>query len=125
MDIIEEHCESYVTMKKQTSKELVFHDLLIDFESRSVRHGEKDIYLTYVEFEILSLLAKNAGKVFSKEQIYDLVWKEPYTGDYNVVMSHIRNIREKVEDNPSRPFYIQTVWGAGYRFNKNCRSNKK
>ena len=61
-------------------------------------------------------------KVFSKEQIYDRVWKEPYFGDYNIVMSHIRNLREKIEDNPSKPIYIQTIWGVGYRFNKNLSS---
>lgn len=70
----------------------------------------------------LLLLAQNAGIVFSKEQIYDCVWKEPYFGDYNIVMSHIRNLREKIEDNPSKPMYIQTVWGVGYRFNKNLSS---
>ena len=70
-------------------------------------------------FEILYLLAGSPGRVFSKEQIYDLVWEEPYFGDYNIVMSHIRNIREKIGDNPSKPIYIQTVWGVGYRFNKN------
>ena len=59
--------------------------------------------------EILYLLANNPGRVFSKEQIYDIVWKESYSGDYNIVMSHIRNIREKIEDNPSKPIYIQTV----------------
>ena len=75
----------------------------------------------HTEFEILLLLAQNAGIVFSKEQIYDSVWEEPYFGDYNIVMSHIRNIREKIEDNPSKPIYIQTVWGVGYRFNKNGR----
>lgn len=53
--------------------------------------------------------------MFSKEQIYDVVWKEPYSGDYNIVMSHIR---EKIEDDPSHLVYIQTVWGVGYRFNK-------
>ena len=74
--------------------------------------------MTYTEFEILLLSAQNAGIVFSKEQIYDRVWKEPYYGDYNIVMSHIRNIREKIEDNPSKPVYIQTVWGVGYRFNQ-------
>ena len=74
--------------------------------------------LTFIEFEILCLLASNPGRVFSKEQIYDIVWNEPYYGDYNIVMSHIRNIREKIEDNPSEPIYIQTVWGIGYRFNQ-------
>ena len=68
---------------------------------------------------IFKLLAKHPGIVFSKEQIYDIVWKESYSGDYNIVMSHVRNIREKIEDNPSKPIYIQTVWGVGYRFNKN------
>ena len=89
----------------------------------------KYIFLNFVSFynglnsnEILLLLAQNAGMVFSKEKIYNLVWKEPYFGDYNIVMSHIRNLRGKIEDNPSKPIYIQTVWGVGYRFNKNLSS---
>ena len=69
------------------------------------------------QFEILQLLAKNPGRVFPKEQIYDMVWHEPYAGDYNIVMSHISHIREKIEDDPAHPFYIQTVWGVGYKFN--------
>ena len=98
---------------------LQFEGLCIDKYKRNVVREENEIVLTYTEFEILLLLAQNAGVVFSKEQIYDTVWKEPYFGDYNIVMSHIRNIREKIEDNPSKPIYIQTVWGVGYRFNKN------
>lgn len=89
----------------------------------------KYIFLNFVSFynglnsnEILLLLAQNAGMVFSKEKIYNIVWKEPYFGDYNIVMSHISNLREKIEDNPSKPIYIQTVWGVGYRFNKNLSS---
>ena len=99
--------------------ELSFKGLYIDQYKRIVVREDNEIELTYTEFEILLLLAQNAGVVFSKEQIYDIVWKEPYFGDYNIVMSHIRNIREKIEDNPSKPIYIQTVWGVGYRFNKN------
>ena len=98
---------------------LQFEGLCIDKYKRNVVREENEIELTYTEFEILLLLAQNAGVVFSKEQIYDTVWKEPYFGDYNIVMSHIRTIREKIEDNPSKPIYIQTVWGVGYRFNKN------
>ena len=98
---------------------LQFEGLCIDKYKRNVVREENEIELTYTEFEILLLLAQNAGVVFSKEQIYDTVWEEPYFGDYNIVMSHIRNIREKIEDNPSKPIYIQTVWGVGYRFNKN------
>lgn len=100
-------------------KKLHFEGLCIDKYKRIVVRDENEIELTYTEFEILLLLAQNAGIVFSKEQIYNNVWKEPYFGDYNIVMSHIRNIREKIEDNPSKPIYIQTVWGVGYRFNKN------
>lgn len=98
--------------------ELCFEGLYIDKCKRIVVRKENEIDLTYTEFEILLLLAQNAGIVFSKEQIYDRVWKEQYYGDYNIVMSHIHNIREKIEDNPSKPVYIQTVWGVGYRFNQ-------
>ena len=98
--------------------ELCFEGLYIDKRKRIVVRKKNEIDLTYTEFEILLLLAQNAGIVFGKEQIYDRVWKEPYYGDYNIVMSYIRNIREKIEDNPSKPVYIQTVWGVGYRFNQ-------
>ena len=97
---------------------LRFNGLEIDDMNRSVRKQKQDIDLTFTEFEILYLLANNLGRVFSKEQIYDIVWEESYSGDYNIIMSHIRNIREKIEDNPSKPIYIQTVWGVGYRFNQ-------
>ena len=92
--------------------ELYFDNLSISPDKREVTRNNRKIKLTFTEFEILFLLAQNPGKVFSKEQIYDIVWKEPYFGDYNIVMSHIRNIREKIEDNLSNPIYIQTVWGA-------------
>ena len=91
-------------------------------ERHQVFLNEQEVELTGKEFQILMLLARNRGRVFSKEQIYDIVWEEPYSGDYNIVMSHIHNIREKIEDNPSKPVYIQTVWGVGYRFNKNLSS---
>lgn len=97
---------------------LRFNGLEIDDINRSVRKQKQDIDLTFTEFEILYLLSNNLGRVFGKEQIYDIVWKESYAGDYNIVMSHIRNIREKIEDNPSKPVCIQTVWGVGYRFNQ-------
>ena len=103
-------------------EELSFKGLYIDKYKRIVVREDDEIDLTYTEFEILLFLAQNAGMIFSKEQIYNSVWKEPYFGDYNIVMSHIRNIREKIEDNPSKPVYIQTVWGVGYRFNKNLSS---
>ena len=97
--------------------EVQYNDILISFATREVFRHKQKVNLTFTEFEILHLLARNRGRVFGKEQIYDLVWKEPYFGDYNIVMSHIRNIRENIEDDPGKPVYIQTVWGVGYRFN--------
>lgn len=109
-------------VEAKTYTRLVFEGIEIDVSKRLVYRDKREINVTCIEFEILYLLARNPGRVFSKEQIYDFVWKESYSGDYNIVMSHIRNIREMIEDNPSKPVYIQTVWGAGYRFNKNLSS---
>ena len=112
--------ENKTQLKEEIACEkLAFAGMEIDASKRLVYRGEKEVNITFTEFEILHLLARNPGRVFSKEQIYNSVWKEPYFGDYNIVMSHIRNIREKIEDNPNKPIYIQTVWGVGYRFNKN------
>ena len=99
-----------------------YGELEVDLSRRTLLKRKIEIELTFTEFEIFILLAESPGRVFSKESIYDKVWKEPYLGDYNIVMSHIRNIREKIEDNPSKPIYIQTVWGVGYRFNQNLSS---
>ena len=109
---------------ENVKKNLSFNGLEIDDINRSVRRQKQEIDLTFTEFEIFYLLANNPGRVFSKEQIYGIVWKESYFGDYNIVMSHIRNIREKIEDNPSNPIYIQTVWGVGYRFNQTLQIRK-
>ena len=108
--------EEIIQMSGLNNHLLNFKGLKIDEVQRVIIRENQEIELTYTEFEIFKLLAKHPGIVFSKEQIYDIVWKESYSGDYNIVMSHIR---EKIEDNPSKPIYIQTVWGVGYRFNKN------
>ena len=89
-------------MKNKNLRDDYFESNLQQFQVWwEVVRENNEIELTYTEFEILLLLAQNIGKVFSKEQIYDRVWKEPYFGDYNIVMSHIRNLREKIEDNPT------------------------
>ena len=111
--------EEVIQMSGLNNHLLNFKGLMIDEVQRVIIRESQEIELTYTEFEILKLLAEHPGIVFSTEQIYDIVWKEAYSGDYNIVMSHIRTIREKIEDNPSKPIYIQTVWGVGYRFNKN------
>ena len=115
--------ENKTQLKEEIACEkLAFAGMEIDASKRLVYRGEKEVNITFTEFEILHLLARNPGRVFSKEQIYDIVWNEPYSGDYNIVMTHIHHIRTKLEDDPTHPFYIQTVWGVGYRFNKNASS---
>lgn len=73
------------------------------------------IELTAKEFEILKLLMKNPQKVYTKEQIYSLIWKDVYVGDENAVNVHISRLRGKIEDNPRNPKYVITVWGIGYK----------
>ena len=101
---------------------LSYGDIVILLDKRELFRKQERIDLSFIEFEILHLLMRSPGRVFSKEQIYDIIWNEPYSGDYNVVMRHICNIREKIEDDPGHPVYIQTVRGVGYRFNGNLGS---
>ena len=101
---------------------LSYGDIVILLDKRELFRKQEKIDLSFIEFEILHLLMRSPGRVFSKEQIYDIIWNEPYSGDYNVVMRHICNIREKIEDDPGHPLYIQTVRGVGYRFNGNIGS---
>ena len=90
-------------------------DMIINTNTHEVKIGDKDIRLTPREFEILFLLGKNKGIVFSIEKIYEAVWKEDFFESDNTVMVHIRKIREKIEENPRKPRFIKTVWGVGYK----------
>ena len=117
ISILDAGREKFTFQEIKLKPELQHKGIVIDLERREVIRNDEKVELTYTEFEILQLLAQNTGRGFSKEQIYDVVWKEPYSGDYNIVMSHIRHIREKIEDDPAHPVYIQTVWGVGYKFN--------
>lgn len=90
-------------------------ELVIHTEDYSVVKNGRRIELTAKEFEILKLLMKNPRKVYTKEQIYSLVWKDVYVGDENAVNVHISRLRNKLEDNPRNPKYIITVWGIGYK----------
>lgn len=101
---------------KAESKIAKFGDLEINFDSYSVFKGNKEIQLTSTEFKILSLLAMDPGKVFTKKQIFDEVWGEDFLEADNNVMVHIRRLRKKIEDDPQNPEFIQTIWGIGYRF---------
>lgn len=94
-----------------------FRDLKIDYDSRRVfikDKGEAD--LTAKEFDLLELLSKNVGKVYSREKLLDVVWGYDYPGEVRTVDVHVRRLREKIEANPGDPLYIQTKWGVGYYF---------
>ncbi|MGH4124676.1 MAG: response regulator transcription factor [Clostridium sp.] len=90
-------------------------DLVINIANHEIEVNGKYVKLTPTEFEILKLLAKNRGIIFSIEKIYELVWNESFMESENTVMVHIRKIRAKIEQNPRKPIYIKTVWGVGYK----------
>lgn len=101
--------------KEEFNSLILIKDLVIDKKKHSVKVRGIDISLTPLEFSILALLASHPGQVFSSEQIYENVWREPYGYSDNTVMVHIRNLREKLEEAPRNPQYIKTVWGVGYK----------
>ena len=89
--------------------------LVMNLNEYSVTKDGRKIELTSKEFEILKLLLQNPKKVYTKEQIYSLVWNDTYYGDENAVNVHISRLRNKIEDNPREPQYVITVWGIGYK----------
>ena len=101
----------------QEIAESIIHigDLTIDITNFSVTKKKEPLKLTSKEFEILKLFATNRNRVFTKEQIYHFVWNEEYYGDENIINVHMRRLREKIEDDPSKPQYIKTLWGIGYK----------
>lgn len=92
--------------------------LTINDETKEVTVDGEHVKLTPIEYNILFFLAKNAGKVFSIEQIYENIWNEEAVGADNTVTVHIRHIREKIEINPKEPRYLKVVWGIGYKVEK-------
>ena len=109
--------KKYSEMPDKQNRVLDYGALKINAEYRSVESNGELVQLTNYEFEILYLLAKNPGRIFSKEQIYTQVWKEPYYGAEDNVMGIIRRIRKKIEPDSAKPRYILNVWGMGYKFN--------
>jgi hypothetical protein len=93
-------------------------DLEINDETKEVTILGEPIKLTPIEYNILLLLTKNAGKVFSIDEIYEKIWNEDAIGADNTVAVHIRHIREKIEVNPREPMYLKVVWGVGYKIEK-------
>ena len=91
-------------------------DVKIDCEGRRLFIKEREINLTAKEFDLLELLVKNPNKVYSREQLLNLVWGYEYPGDFRTVDVHVRRLREKIEANPSEPKYVHTKWGVGYYY---------
>ncbi|MDE6387856.1 MAG: response regulator transcription factor [Lachnospiraceae bacterium] len=100
------------------TQQLVFDGLKIDFDNRSVDAVNGIFELPPKEFDTLVFLAGHQGKIVTKQQIYESVWKEEYVYDDSNIMAIISRLRKKIEENPASPKYIQTVKGIGYRFNK-------
>lgn len=97
---------------------MTFQGMVIDSSNRLVFVDNKQVELTGKEFDLLFFLASNKGKVFTKKQIYTQVWEEEYAFDDSNIMSFVSKLRKKIEPNPESPFYILTVRGVGYRFNR-------
>ena len=93
--------------------------LSIKDDLKEVTVDGETVKLTPIEYNILLLLVKNQGKVFSINQIYESIWNEDAIGADNTVAVHIRHIREKIEINPKEPRYLKVVWGVGYKIDKN------
>lgn len=105
-------------VKAEPVKIVEFGGLRVDCESRRVFIENKEVNLTAKEFDVLELLMFHPNKVYSRENLLNIVWGYEYPGDVRTVDVHIRRLREKIESNPSEPKYIHTKWGVGYYFQK-------
>ena len=92
--------------------------LVMNDETKEVTVDDEPVKLTPIEYNILLLLVKNQGRVYSIDQIYEQIWNEQAIGADNTVAVHIRHIREKIEINPREPRYLKVVWGVGYKIDK-------
>ncbi|GAA0180753.1 response regulator transcription factor [Clostridium sediminicola] len=113
------HISRYERLTKKSvvdDNTIEIRGLKIEVESRRVFINNKEIILTSKEFDILFHLATNPNKVFSKDRIFESIWGYDSLGEIATVTVHIRKIREKIEEDPSNPQYIETIWGVGYRF---------
>ena len=108
------YLKNYVLKKD----EIIIGDLKIDLKGHVVYSGDKFVKLTAKEFEVLELLAQNRGQVFNSKSIYESIWKEEFLENDSTIMTHIKNLRAKLGDNSRNPRYIKTVWGVGYKIDK-------
>lgn len=102
---------------KEKRSEIHLRGLSIDIDSRRVFKNKEEVVLTTKEFDLLHYLASHPNRVFSKDQLFEQIWGIDALGDTQTVTVHVRKLREKIEADPAEPQLIETVWGAGYRFN--------
>ena len=105
-----------IAVEVESESPVEFGGLRLDPRSRSVSVAEKGVSLTAKEFDLLWFLMRHPRQVFKRQQLLDKVWGYEFYGDESTVTVHVRRLREKLEPNPSKPSYIQTVWGVGYKF---------
>ena len=100
--------------QKQTAGLLTAGHIRLDTGARAAWKGEQSVELTAKEFDLMELLMRNPGRVYSRENLLNVVWGYEYIGDYRTVDVHVRRLREKLEVDPANPEYIRTKWGVGY-----------
>jgi DNA-binding response OmpR family regulator len=118
---VKAHIQKFERMKERfgngpEKRSLQVRGLEIEKEARQVRINGQEVLLPQKEFDLLLFLFQHPGRVFSKEELFERIWGFDATGDISTVTVHIARIREKIEENPSKPQYIGTVWGSGYKF---------
>ncbi|SDK48245.1 DNA-binding response regulator, OmpR family, contains REC and winged-helix (wHTH) domain [Jeotgalicoccus aerolatus] len=117
---IKAHMRRYLILGSEQNHEdksiIKFKGLTINLKTYTVTKDEKEISLTAKELKLLKFFVSHPEQVFTKTQLFRHVWEDHYIEDDNTVMVHIRKLRKKIEDDPSNPKYIQTVWGIGYKF---------
>lgn len=104
--------------KAETDSVIEKKDLRLDCDSRRLFILGNEVNLTAKEFDLLEILVRNENKVYSRENLLDMVWGKDYPGDVRTVDVHVRRLREKIEANPSEPKYVHTKWGVGYYYNQ-------
>lgn len=109
-------------LNQENKDVILYRELSIDMKAQKFFKNKDEIDLTPTEFSIMKLFLSNHKKAFSRDEILNHIWGENYFGDVKTVDVHIRRIREKIEDNPSVPDYIETVWGRGYRLKEETKA---
>ena len=104
------------TPKGDNDKVMVSGEITIDYNFRRAKVGERNVELTSKEFDLLELFLKNPDKVYTREQLLDILWGIGYPSEERTIDVHMRRLREKIEDNPAEPKYLKTKWGVGYYY---------